>query len=87
MGKHWLRKGNDSYVRIGYILMAVLVGVIVFLTRDITFNIASTYARFEAREFYSFWTHPFFTGWLLVTIYFWGSLATFYFWIRKKDKL
>ncbi len=42
MGKHWLRKGNDSYVRIGYILMAVLVGGIVFLTRVITFNIAST---------------------------------------------
>jgi hypothetical protein len=86
IGKYWLRKGKDVLVRIGYILMAVLVGVIVYVTRDITFNIASTYDKFQAKEFYSFWSHPFFTGWLLVTIYFWGALFVCYFLIRKKDK-
>jgi hypothetical protein len=86
IGKYWLRKGKDILVRIGYILMAVLVGVIVYVTRDITFNIASTYDKFQAKEFYSFWSHPFFTGWLLVTIYFWGALFICYLLIRKKDK-
>ena len=86
VGKYWLRKGNDIYVRIGYILMAVLVGIIVFVTRGITFNIASTYEKFQAKEFYSFWSHPFFTGWLLVTIYFWGSLFACYLWVSKRDK-
>ena len=86
IGKYWLRKGQDILVRIGYILMAVLVGIIVYLTRDITFNIASTYDKFQVKEFYSFWSHPFFTGWLLVTIYFWGALFACYLFIRKKDK-
>jgi hypothetical protein len=86
IGKYWLRKGKDVFVRIGYILMAVLVGVIVYVTRDITFNIASTYDKFQAKEFYSFWSNPFFTGWLLVTIYFWGALFACYLWLRKKDK-
>jgi len=86
IGKYWIRKGQDVLVRIGYILMAVLVGIIVYVTRDITFNIASTYDKFQAKEFYSFWSHPFFTGWLLVTIYFWGALFACYLFIRKKDK-
>jgi len=66
--------------------MAVLVAVIVWLTRDITFNIASTYARYKAGEFYSFYSNPFFAGWLVVTIYFWGSLFIFYLWLRNKGK-
>lgn len=86
IGKLLIRKGKALAVRIGYIAMAVLVGVIVFLTRDITFNIASTYEKYKAGEFYSFWSHPFFIGWLIVTIYFWGSLFIFYIWLRRKDK-
>jgi hypothetical protein len=78
-----IRKGLAAWVRIGYAALAALVGVIVFLTRDITFNIASTHAKFEAGQFYSFWSHPFFAGWLIVTVYFWGSLAICYWRIRK----
>jgi hypothetical protein len=65
--------------------MVLLVGAIVLLTRDITFNVASTYAKYQAGEFYSFWSQPFFTGWLIVTVYFWGSLAAFYIWLRKRS--
>lgn len=86
VGKLLIRKGRGLFVRVGYIVMALLVGIIVFLTRDITFNIASTYEKYKAGEFYSFWSHPFLTGWLIVTIYFWGSLIIFYLWLRKKDK-
>jgi hypothetical protein len=85
IGKRWLRKGRDRMVTAAYLLMLALVGTIVVLTRDITFNIASTYERYETGQFYSFWSHPFFTGWLLVTIYFWGGLALTYLHVRKRD--
>lgn len=84
IGRCLIKRGREGLVRVGYISMGVLIGIIVFLTRDITFNIASTYAKYEAREFYPFWSHPFFTGWLIVTIYFWGSLFFFYIWVKKK---
>ncbi len=86
VGRHWLRKGRDRLVTGAYLLMLLLVGVIVLLTREITFNIAATYDRYTTGQFYSFWSHPFFTGWLLVTIYFWGGLALTYLYIRKKDR-
>lgn len=85
IGRYFIKKDKGFLVQIGYVSMGLLVLLIVFLTRDITFNIASTYQKFEAGEFYSFWSHPFFTGWLLVTVYFWGSLVYFYFWVRKRD--
>jgi hypothetical protein len=85
IGKQWLRKGRDRLVRAAYVFMLLLVGAIVLLTRDITFNIAATHEEYQAGQFYSFWSHPFFTGWLLVTIYFWGGLGLTYLFIRKKD--
>ena len=85
LGRFWITRGKERFVRVGYVAMAILVGIIVLLTRKITFNIASTYLKYEAGELYSFWSHPFFTGRLIVTIYFWGSLAIFYFWLLKKD--
>jgi hypothetical protein len=86
LGRWLIRKGKARVVRVLYVAMLALVGVIVFLTRRITFNIASTYAKYEAGEFYSFWSQPFFTGWLVVTIYFYGALAVFYILIRKKGE-
>jgi hypothetical protein len=83
-GYFLIRRGKPLGVRLAYILLLVLVGIIVIATRDITFHIASTYAKFQAGEFYSFWSFPFFLGWLLVTAYFWGSLVVFYVWLRKR---
>lgn len=85
MGARWLRGGRDRLVRAAWVGMLLLVGVIVLLTRDVTFNVASTYERYQAGQFYSFWSHPFFLGWLLVTIYFWGALGLTYAHIRRKD--
>jgi|GEM_PF-1707041 len=81
-----IRKNRAGWVRILCVALALLVGLIVFLTREITFNIASTQAKYEAGQFYSFWSHPFFTGWAIVTVYFWGSLAICYWLIRKAGK-
>jgi hypothetical protein len=86
LAAYLIRKRLAAWVRIGCAVLALLVGLIVFLTRDITFNVASTYARHEAKQFYSFWSHPFFVGWLIVTVYFWGTLAACYWWIRKRGQ-
>lgn len=84
LGRFLIRKERDRWVRIGYIAMLVLVGVIILIFNDITFNVASTYAKYKAGETYSFWTHPFVTGWAITSLYFWGSLVAFYIWLRKK---
>jgi hypothetical protein len=84
-GRRLILRGKHKWVRISYIAMLVLVGVIIFLMRDTTFNIASSYAKYEAKEMYSFWTHPFMTGWAITSLYFWGALAVFYGWLRKKS--
>ena len=83
-GQSLIRKGKEKQVRFWYITMLILVGLIILIFRDITFNVASTYAKYKAGEFYSFWTHPFVTGWAITSLYFWGSLVGFYIWLRKK---
>jgi hypothetical protein len=84
LGEYLIKRGKEKCVRITYIIMFVLVGVVILLLRNITFNVASTYAKYKAGEFYSFWTHPFMTGWAITSLYFWGSLVFFYLWLRKK---
>jgi hypothetical protein len=84
LGQCLIKRGKDKWVRIGYIAMLILVGVVILVFRDITFNVSSTYAKYQAGESYKFWTHPFVTGWAITSLYFWGSLIFFYFWLRKK---
>lgn len=84
IGKCLIRKGKIKLNRILYVIMLILVGVIILLLRDITFNVSSTYAEYKAGQSYSFWSHPFVTGWAITSIYFWGSLVCFYLWLRKK---
>jgi hypothetical protein len=84
-GQHLIKKGKEKWVRILYIIMLLLVGLVILVLWDITFNVASTYTKYEAGETYSFWTHPFVTGWAITSLYFWGSLVFFYLWLRKKS--
>ncbi|NIM12186.1 MAG: hypothetical protein GTO45_08745 [Candidatus Aminicenantes bacterium] len=84
IGRSLIKKGKDKWVYIGIIALVILMGIIVLLMWDTTFKVAPTYADWKAGKTYSFWTHPFVTGWALTTIYYWGSLAAFYFWLRKK---
>ena len=84
-GRRLILQKKHGWVRISYIAMLVLVGAIIFLMRDTTFNIASSYAKYETRDMYSFWSHPFVTGWAITSLYFWGSLVAFYVWLRKKS--
>jgi len=83
-GRHLIRKGKDKTNRIIFIGLLILTGIIILLLGDITFNVASSYAKYKAGEFYSMWTHPFVTGWAITSLYFWVSLVCFYLWLRKK---
>jgi len=85
IGRALIKKGKDKLNRILYIVLFILVGVIILLLKDITFNVSSTMAKYNAGESYSFWTHPFVTGWAITSLYFWGSLVAFYLWLRKKE--
>lgn len=62
---------------------ACAIALIIYLTRDATFNIAATYADFHAGIVFPF-THPPFISLLAVTtVYSWGALIIFARWISK----
>jgi len=89
IGKFFIRRKKAYVVRLGYVIMAILIGVIVLLTRERTFNIASTYEKYQAGETYSFFSTknpPFFYGWLIINICFWASLLICYIWLRLKGR-
>lgn len=82
----WLiRKGRPALVRAGIAVFGLLTIVILYLIRDETFAVAATYAGFHAGRTFSFWSHPFFTGWLITALYFWVSLAIVYLWLRSRS--
>lgn len=85
-GKYLIRKDKVRGLRVSYISLFILILIIVFITRDATFNIAPTYKDYAAKNFSSFWDNPFFIYWLILTIYFWGGLIVFYIFIRRKDR-
>lgn len=83
IGRALIYQGRDRWVRIGYIALFASVGLIDLVLWDITVNIASTNAEMAAGDTYSFWTHPFVTGWAITTVYFWVLMIGFYIWLRK----
>lgn len=85
VGRVLLLKDKDRAVRILYIVLFALVGLIVVLMWDKTFNIASTYAKYQAGEFYSFWRADFAWGWAITSVYFWVCFFVVNFWLRKKS--
>ncbi len=82
-GRLLLERGRGGVLRVSYTSFFMLILLIVYLTRDITFNIASTYESYRRGDFVSFWENPFFIYWLVLTVFFWGSLALCYLYVRK----
>lgn len=85
LGRYFIKIKKERWIRISYIATFLLVGLLLFLLRDRTFNVASTYEKFYAGETYSFWTLPFATGWAITTAYFWIGLFGVYRWLSKKE--
>lgn len=83
-GIRLLQKGKDKLNRIIYLSLLVLTGLIILALYDETFIVASTHENFNAGNTYSLWSHPFITAMASTYVYFWGSLAIFYFWLKKR---
>ncbi len=85
-GRLLIRKNQVKALRISYICMFLLILVIVYFSREMTFNIAALYADYENKIFVSFWNNPFFIYWLILTVFFWGTLIGCYFYVYNKFK-
>lgn len=84
IGMNLIKKGKDKLNRIIYIALLLVTGLIIFSLYKQTFNVASTCEKYYAGDTYSLWRCNFVTGISLTYVYFWGSLAIFYFWLKKK---
>jgi len=82
-GRLLVERDKVVLLRVSYASFFLLILVIVYITRDITFNIAATFKKYTNGEFVSFWDNPFFIYWLVLTVFFWGSLAGCYAYVRK----
>lgn len=83
LGRWIVIKKHPGWVKICALLTACIIALIIYLTRDATFNIATTYADFHAGKTYPF-THPPFISLLAVTtVYSWGALIIVYRWIAR----
>jgi hypothetical protein len=85
-GRYLIRKGKEKVLRGSYLGLGILILIIVYLSREATFNVAATWADYQSGITFSFFENPFFIFWLVLTIFFWGSLLAFFLWIRRKDK-
>ncbi len=83
-GRLLVRSNKVKLLRVVYSCIFFLILVIVYLSRDLTFNIASTYTNYENKVFVSFWSNPFFIYWLVLTVFFWGSLIVCYLYVNNK---
>lgn len=82
-GRILVMRRKITLLRVIYGFFFLLIFVIVYLSREKTFNIAPTYAAYSRHEFTSFWSNPFFTFWLVLTVFFWGTLCGCYLYVRS----
>ena len=85
-GRYLIMKGKKGLLRVCYFGLGILILIIVWLSREATFNVAVTWADYQKSHTFSFFENPFFIFWLVLTVWFWGSLLAFFLWIRRKDK-
>jgi magnesium-transporting ATPase (P-type) len=85
-GRYLVRRSKEKLLRASYIGLAILILIIVLLSSQATFNIAATWTDYQNGNTFSFFENPFFTFWLVLTVWFYGSLLALFLWIRRKDK-
>lgn len=73
---NWSVKNNKELLpKIGWIVSALIIILVVYLTREETFNIAVTYTDFKAGNVQPITYKPFITTLTITTIYSWTSLG------------
>ncbi|MEW6103629.1 MAG: hypothetical protein AB1630_07455 [bacterium] len=85
-GRYLITRGKRSLLKASYISLGILILIIVFFSRNQTFNVSANWVDWQSGNTFSFFENPFFIFWLILTIIFWGSLFILYIWIRKKSK-
>lgn len=84
LGRLFIRKKKESLVWLAAVVLFLVIFLLIYLTRDISFNVASTYAKYHAKEFFPALSGSFARLLLITSIYTWGGLAIVIAWIRKK---
>lgn len=77
LGRVMILKDKEKWVTFSAILTAGIIALIIYLTRDATFHIATTYANYYAGKTFPFTHKPFITLLSITTIYSWGALVLF----------
>ncbi len=80
-----LERDRDRLVRICYIVLFLAVGGVILVFWEETWNVASTYAEWEAGDVYSFWTPAFAAGWAVTAAGFWIAFFPLYRWLHRKS--
>ena len=86
-GRCFIQKGRESLVKVGIWTFVFITALIIYLTRQATFNVAPDYTTYEAGIFFPISEPHFLIPLIITSLYTWGSLFLFYRWIRKKSRL
>jgi hypothetical protein len=86
LGHHWLRLGRYRWVLWGTILGYVATVTPFLLRWGVWFKVG-TYQEFLDGNGYSFWSPPFFTGWLVVMSYMVVASVVTGLWFLKQGRL
>lgn len=85
LGQVFIIRNKDNWVKVCAILTACVIALIIYLTRNATFNIATTYKNFYSGNVYPFTHKPFIVLLCITTTYSWGALILFYRWLSGKE--
>ncbi len=83
---NWFIKKKKTFLpKVGWILSALVIILVIYITREQTLNIAVTYADYYAGRVHSITYKPFITTLSITTIYSWTSLGILLYMINKKN--
>lgn len=81
---NWAVKNNKKSIpRIGWIVFALIIVLVIYLTKDQTLNIAVTYADYYAGNVVPLTSKPFSTTLIITTVYSWLSLVILLFKLNR----
>lgn len=79
-----VRNKKNNIPRIGWIAFALIIVLVIYLTREQTLNIAVTYKDYYAGNVKPLTSRPFSTTLIITTIYSWTSLAVLLYRLNRK---
>lgn len=87
VGRTFINRGQEKWVRHTCIATAVAVALLVYLTRERVFYVASSYGDYLARDFTTIFDGSFFACWMFTFVWTWLPLPFAYRFLSKRDSL